>query len=149
MNQMKKILIALDYDNTSQKVAEVGFSMAQAMKAEAVLLHVVSEQPVYYDSYMYMTELRVDILEDLKKTTTNFLDKTKKHLGDTSITSLIREGDIAQTILKTAKEINADIIVMGTHSRKWLESIIMGSQVEDVLKKTTIPLFVIPTKKQD
>ncbi len=146
---MKKILIALDYDNTSQKVAEVGFSMAQAMKAEAVLLHVVSEQPVYYDSYMYMTELRVDILEDLKKTTTNFLDKTKKHLGDTSITSLIREGDIAQTILKTAKEINADIIVMGTHSRKWLESIIMGSQVEDVLKKTTIPLFVIPTKKQD
>ena len=146
---MKKILIALDYDDTSQKVAEVGFSMAQAMKAEAVLLHVVSEQPVYYDSYMYMTELRVDILEDLKKTTNNFLDKTKKHLGDTSITSLIREGDIAQTILKTAKEINADILVMGTHSRKWLESIIMGSQVEDVLKKTTIPLFVIPTKKQE
>ncbi len=146
---MKKILIALDYDDTSQKVAEVGFSMAQAMKAEAVLLHVVSEQPVYYDSYMYMTELRVDILEDLKKTTNNFLDKTKKHLGDASITGLIKEGDIAQTILKTAKEINADIIVMGTHSRKWLESIIMGSQVEDVLKKTTIPLFVIPTKKQE
>jgi nucleotide-binding universal stress UspA family protein len=146
---MKKVLIALDYDDTSQKVAEVGFSMAQAMKAEAVLLHVVSEQPVYYSSYMFMTELRVDILEDLKKTTQNFLDKTKNHLGDMTINTLIKEGDIANTILKTANEINADIIVMGTHSRKWLESIIMGSEVEDVLKKTTIPLFVIPTKKQD
>lgn len=146
---MKKILIALDYDDTSQKVAEVGFSMAQAMKAEAVLLHVVSEQPVYYSSYMFMTELRVDILEDLKKTTQNFLDKTKNHLGDMTINTLIKEGEIASTILKTANEINADIIVMGTHSRKWLESIIMGSEVEDVLKKITIPLFVIPTKKQD
>ena len=146
---MKKVLIALDYDDTSLKVAEVGFSMAQAMKVEAVLLHVVSEQPVYYSSYMFMTELRVDILEDLKKTTQNFLDKTKNHLGDLTITTIIKEGEIASTILKTANEINADIIVMGTHSRKWLESIIMGSEVEDVLKKTTIPLFVIPTKKQE
>jgi nucleotide-binding universal stress UspA family protein len=146
---MKKVLIALDYDDTSQKVAEVGFSMAQAMKAEAVLLHVVSEQPVYYSSYMFMTELRVDILEDLKKTTQNFLEKTKNHLGDLTITTLIKEGEIARTILKTANEINVDIIVMGTHSRKWLESIIMGSEVEDVLKKTTIPLFVIPTKRQE
>ncbi len=146
---MKKILIALDYDDTSQKVAEVGFSMAQAMKAEVVLLHVVSEQPVYYSSYMFMTELRVDILEDLKKTTLDFLNKTRKHLGDDSITIAIKEGEIAPTILKTADELSADIIVMGTHSRKWLESIIMGSQVENVLKKTTIPLFVIPTKKQE
>ena len=146
---MKKILIALDYDDTSQKVAEVGFSMAQAMKAQAVLLHVVSEQPVYYSSYMFMTELRVDILEDLKGTTMDFLEKTKIHLGDPAIEALVKEGSIAPTILKTAEEINADIIVMGTHSRKWLESIIMGSQVESVLKKTTIPLFVIPTKKQE
>jgi len=38
----------MDYDETSQKVAEVGFSMAKAMNAETVLLHVISEQPVYY-----------------------------------------------------------------------------------------------------
>jgi nucleotide-binding universal stress UspA family protein len=146
---MKKILIALDYDDTSQKVAEVGFSMAQAMKAEAVLLHVISEQPVYYSSYMFMTELRVDILEDLKKTSHDFLEKTRAYLEDEQISTVVKEGDIASTILKTANELEADIIVMGTHSRKWLESIIMGSQVEDVLKKTTIPLFVIPTKKQE
>ena len=46
--KIQKVLIAMDYDETSQKVAEVGFSMAKAMNAETVLLHVISEQPVYY-----------------------------------------------------------------------------------------------------
>lgn len=148
-NKMKRALIALDYDHTSQKVAEVGFSMAQAMHAETILLHVVSEQPLYYSSYMNMQELQIDILDDLKKSTQNFLDKTKKHLGNESIQTVLKEGDIAETILETAKKMDVDIIVMGSHSRKWLENIILGSEAEDVLKKTTIPLFIVPTKKRD
>ena len=146
--KIQKVLIAMDYDETSQKVAEVGFSMAKAMKAETILLHVISEQPVYYSTYTYMRELRVDILGDLKKSTQEFLDKTKKHLGDDSIKTILKEGEIAETILNTAKELKVDVIVMGSHSRKWLENIILGSEAEDVLKKTTIPLFIIPTRKQ-
>jgi len=38
--------------------------------------------------------------------------------------------------------------VMGSHSRKWLENIILGSEAENVLKMTAIPLFIVPTKKQ-
>ena len=146
--KIQKVLIAMDYDETSQKVAEVGFSMAKAMNAETVLLHVISEQPVYYSAYTYMRELRVDIIGDLKKSIQKFLDKSKAYLGDDSIVTILKEGDIAQTILSTAKELNVDIIVMGSHSRKWLENIIMGSEAADVLKKTTIPLFIVPTKKQ-
>ena len=146
--KIQKVLIAMDYDETSQKVAEVGFSMAKAMNAETILLHVISEQSVYYSTYTYMRELRVDILGDLKISTQKFLDKTKKYLGDDSIKTILKEGEIAETILKTAKELKVDVIVMGSHSRKWLENIILGSEAEDVLKKTTIPLFIIPTRKQ-
>lgn len=146
--KVKKVLIALDYDETSLKVAEAGFSMAQAMNAETILLHVISEQPVYYSAYTYMRELRVDFFEDLKKSTQQFLDKAKKHLGDESIKTILTEGDIADTILKTAEEMNVDVIVMGSHSRKWLENIILGSESEDVLKRTSIPLFIVPTKNQ-
>jgi len=146
-NIIKKVLIAIDYDETSQKVAEQGFSIAQAMNAETILLHIISEQPVYYSGYAYMRELRVDIMDDLQKTTQKFLDKVKKHLGDESVKTILKEGSIAETVLNIAKEQNVDIIVMGSHSRKWLENIIMGSQVADVLKKTTIPLYIIPTKK--
>jgi len=146
--KIKKVLIAMDYDQTSQKVAETGFSMATAMNAETILMHVISEQPVYYSAYTYMRELKVDILGDLKVSTQEFLNKTKKLLGDDSIKTILKEGEISETILQTAKELNVDVIVMGTHSRKWLENIIMGSEAANVLKDTTIPLFIVPTKKQ-
>ncbi|MFA5817207.1 MAG: universal stress protein, partial [Bacteroidales bacterium] len=58
------------------------------------------------------------------------------------------EGDFADAILKAAKDLDADIIVIGSHSQKWLEKIVMGSVTEKVLNHTTIPLFVIPTKKR-
>jgi len=148
-SKIKKVLIALDYDETSQKVAEQGFSMAKAMNAEVVLLHVVSETPIYYSSYIFASELRVNIEKDLKKSTLEFLDKIKKQLGDDAITTVVKEGHVAEDVLKAAKQLDIDIIVMGSHSRRWLENIILGSQVEDVLRKTRIPLFIVPTKKRD
>ena len=148
ITKINKVLIAMDYDETSQKVAEVGYSLATAMKAETILIHVISEQPVYYSSYTYMRELRVDVLSDLKKSTQEFLNKAKKHLGNESVITILKEGEIADTILKTARELKVDVIVMGSHSRKWLENIIMGSEAENVLKMSTVPLFIIPTKKQ-
>ncbi|MCX6270935.1 MAG: universal stress protein [Bacteroidetes bacterium] len=156
-SSMKKVLIALDYDPTAQKVAEGGFSLAKAMGAEIVLLHIITE-PVYYSSTEYspilgFTEyhgngtLQLDSVEGLQKASQHFLDKTKHHLGDNSIKTLIKEGDIAESILKAAKDLHADIIVMGSHSRKWLEKIVLGSVAEKTLDHTTIPLFFIPTKK--
>jgi nucleotide-binding universal stress UspA family protein len=146
--KIQRVLIAMDYDETSQKVAETGFSLATAMHAETILLHVISEQPVYYSTYTYMRELQVDILGDLKKSTQAFLDKTKKHLGDESIKTVLKEGEISTAILETAKELKADVIIMGSHSRKWLENILLGSEAVAVLKKTTIPLYIVPTKQQ-
>ena len=147
--QVKRVLIALDYDETAEKVALQGFAMAKAMNAEVILLHVISEQPAYYSAYTYTREWQVDIISDLRVAIQKFLDKAKRQLGDESIRTEIEFGDIAYVILGTAKDLNADIIVMGSHSRKWLENIILGSQAADVLKKTTIPLYIIPTKKQD
>jgi nucleotide-binding universal stress UspA family protein len=60
---------------------------------------------------------------------------------------LVEEGEYADSILKTAKGMHADVIVMGSHSRKWLENIVMGSVTEKVLHHSSIPLFIIPTRK--
>ena len=152
---MKKVLIALDYDPTAQKVAEAGFAMAKAMGAEVTLLHVMVNQVMYASAYANMgawqieTLGTVEVLDALRKTSNNFLEKAKRHLEDKTIKTINKEGDSAQMILETAKEIKADCIVMGTHSQKWLENIIMGSVTKEVLKKTTIPMYIIPTKKRD
>jgi len=154
---MKKVLIALDYDPTAKKVAEVGFDFAKAMGAEIVLLHVVSD-PVYYSStdyspimgftgYMNMDPLQLNAVEELKNASLKFLDKTRSHLGDANIQTAVEEGDLASTILKTAKKLEADVIVIGSHSQKWLENIVMGSVTEEVLRQSVIPLFIIPTRK--
>ncbi|WP_462251155.1 universal stress protein [Ferruginibacter sp.] len=155
---MKKVLIALDYDPTAQKIAEDGFALAKAMSAQVVLLHIVAD-PVYYSSAMYSpimgfggymdTEImQPDIVDHLKKTSHNFLEKSKKHLGDDTIEIMVTEGDVADAIVTAAKNITANVIVMGSHSRKWLEQIVMGSVTENVLRQTSIPLFIIPTKEQ-
>jgi nucleotide-binding universal stress UspA family protein len=156
-NKMKKVLIALDYNPTAQKVAEEGFSMAKSMNAEVVLLHVITD-PVFYATSGYspimgfsgfvdVSPLQLSSVQGLKEASLQYLDKSKQHLGDKTIQTLVKEGDFADSILATAKEIHADIIVVGSHSRKWLENIVMGSVTEKVLHHTSIPLFIVPTKK--
>jgi len=157
-NKTTKVLIALDYDPTAQKVAETGYSFAKAMGAEIILLHVISE-PVHYSSpdyspimgftgFMDMGPLTLDSVEGLKDASRKYLLKISQHLDDETIKVLVKEGDIGETILELARTLHADSIVMGSHGRKWLEKIIMGSVTEKVLSQTSIPLIVIPTKKQ-
>ncbi len=154
---MKKVLIALDYNPTAQKVAETGFKLAKSLNAKVILLHVITD-PVYYSTTEYSPIMGFEgfinmgptVMEnsiELKKSALQYLDKSKQHLGDETIQTLVKEGDFAETILETAKELHADIIVLGSHSQKWLENILMGSVTEKVLKDTSIPLFIIPTKK--
>ena len=153
---MKKILIALDYDPTAQKVAEQGYSLAKSMGAEVILMHVVNDLTYYttadfspimgYGGYMDIDKFQPTI-EALKTASQHYLEKTKHHLKDETIQITVNDGDIADTIITTAKEVHADIIVMGSHSRKWLENIVIGSVAKDVLNHSKIPLYIIPTKK--
>ena len=156
---MKKVLIALDYNPTAQKVAEVGFSLAKAMDAEVILLHVMPD-PVYYSpagsdpimGYAGITDrglLQTNSVEAIKKAAMDFLNKSKDHLGDKTIQTVVEDGDCADAILKTANELHVDTIVIGSHSRKWLSNILMGSVTEKVLHHTSIPLYIVPTKKQN
>jgi len=155
---IKKVLIALDYNPTAQKVAEVGFSMAKSMNAEVVLLHVIADSVFYstsgyspimgFNGFVNVSPTVLDI-EGLKNASLEYLDKSKQHLGDKTIQTMVKEGDFAETILETAKEVHADIIVVGSHSQKWLENILMGSVTEKVLHLTSIPLFIVPTKKNN
>jgi nucleotide-binding universal stress UspA family protein len=157
--KIKKVLIALDYNPSAQQVAEAGFSIAETMKVEVTLLHVLTD-PVYYSSTEYSPimglsghletgSLQMDSIEGLIKASQHFLDKLKNHLGDKSIQTMVKEGNVAESILETAGQLHADVIVMGSHSRRWLDEILMGSVTEKVLHQTSVPLFIIPTKKRN
>lgn len=154
---MKKVLIALDYNINSDDISATGYTMAKAMDAEVTLLHVMSEIG-YYSSYEYSPVmgfnnlstadvLLPDTIEDLRKGVISFLDESKRKLNDPAVQTLVRDGEAADSILEAAAETQADIIVLGSHSRTGFEKILMGSVTEKVLKHSTIPLFIVPAKK--
>jgi nucleotide-binding universal stress UspA family protein len=154
--EIKKVLIALDYDPSAIKVAEAGYSLAKAMNAETILLHVIID-PVYYSSNEYspilgfgghldVTPIKLDSEESLNIAAQHFLDTAKTHLGDKAIKTVVKDGDFADSILAAVKELHADIIVIGSHSRKWLQNIVIGSVSEKVLHHTKVPVFIIPIK---
>lgn len=100
-----------------------------------------------FNGYMDMSPVQLESIDALKNASLNYLDSTRQHLGDSDIRTMVKEGEFADTILGTAKEVHAEIIVMGTHSRRWLEEVLIGSVTEKVLHHTSIPLFIVPTKK--
>jgi nucleotide-binding universal stress UspA family protein len=155
---MKKILIALDYSPSAEKIAETGYALAKSSQAEVILMHVVAD-PIYYSNLDYSPimgytgfsspeMLSLIDMEEVKKASRDFLEQSKKHLGDEGITTLVGEGDCADAILNAASDLNVDTIVMGTHSRRGLDKILMGSIAEKVLHHATVPLLIIPTRQE-
>jgi len=152
---MKKVLIALDYGLSAQHIAKKGHELARSMSAEVILLHVVSDETYYsaIDSAPFMGFYGIDFFgidndNNLINSSLNFLDKIKANLDDSSIEITAERGDFATVILETAADRHVDIIVLGSHSKNWLEKAVMGSVTENVLDKTNIPMFIVPVKEQ-
>lgn len=150
---MKKICIALDTSPSAEKVAELGYSYAKALNAEVTLIHVINDVSYYtmnYDPIMgyagFLTTNTLELVEGLKKEAEKFLASSGKHLKDDAIKTAVLEGSPADAILEFATTWNADLIILGTHSRSGLANLIMGSIAIEVVKSSQIPILIIPTK---
>lgn len=156
---MKNVLIALDYNPSARLIAETGYQMARQIGAQVTLVHVVSDATYYsslnyspimgFDSFSNMDVVQNAAVEDLKGAANEYLLRSREHLGDPNIITVVREGDFARNIIDLATEINADLIVMGTHSRRGLDKIFMGSVAQSVIGKSAVPVLVIPTGEFD
>ncbi|MFZ4400340.1 MAG: universal stress protein [Bacteroidales bacterium] len=147
LKKINKVLIALDYDPTARIVAEKGYLFAKSMGAEVILMHVLLDLAYYSLEYLYKDPMKLSAVEELNQISLAYLEKTKLRLNDKKIQILVKEGDFADSILATAIELDADFIIMGSHSKNWFGDIVMGSVTEKVLKNTSIPLLIIPIKK--
>ena len=154
---MKKILIAIDYNLSALTVAEMGYELAKSMNAEVVLLHVIADT-TYYSSLEYSSVMGFGGFSNgeffglinttgLTEAAQYYLDKVKHHLHNNDLETLVEAGESAKVILETAKKHHVDMIVMGSHSRNWLNQVVMGSVTKDVLKDTSVPMLIIPVKE--
>ncbi|WP_417443929.1 universal stress protein [Joostella sp.] len=151
---MERVLIAIDYNPTSEEVVKKGYQLAKKLGAEVCLMHVISNLQYYgiqYPSFMGYDTMNIpydpSIQDEMKNVAKDFLDTATKHLNDSTISSHIAEGDTADEVLEYAKEWDASLIVMGTHSHSTLEKILIGTVASSVLERTKIPVFMVPIKK--
>jgi len=155
--EFKKVLIALDNNPTSQKVSEQGYKLAKSMGAEVILLHVVTHAAINSTQeyspilglagHMNLNQMQLADVEELKQVGQHFMNSIKFNLNDSMLQTIIRLGPIADSIVTTAKKVNANIVVVGSHSQRWLENILIGSVAEEVLRQSQIPIFIVPTNK--
>jgi nucleotide-binding universal stress UspA family protein len=156
--KMKKVLIALDYEPSAELIAETGYKIATALNAEVTLLHVIAE-PAYYSSMEYSPIMGFSgfmdgfdaglsdvVKSDIKTLTQEFLEKSKQHLNNENIKTLIAEGSFAETIVESAGKEGAGMIVMGSHGRHGLDKLLMENIAQKVLHLSRVPVLVIPIK---
>tara|TARA_R100000935_G_C2725438_1_gene119726 strand:+ start:63 stop:518 length:456 start_codon:yes stop_codon:yes gene_type:complete len=151
---MKKILICIDYNPTSEIVADAGYRLSKDLNAEVCLLHVIADVQYYgvqYPTFMgydgFDAEIDININKEMHGVAENFLNSVKEHLNDDQLQTKVIEGSTADVILEYASLWKADTIVLGTHSHNILEKIFIGDVASTILKRTKIPVYMVPTKK--
>lgn len=144
MSKHRHILIAVDSSEFSLKAASLGLTMAADLGAEVTLLFVIEEAKAVAspDAGFGLSDALVILTKEAEET----LDTIAKSAPQMTLKRLMPEGDPRVDILTTAKVIGADLIVMGTHGRTGLRHMIMGSVAEYVVRHSSIPVLIVPTK---
>jgi nucleotide-binding universal stress UspA family protein len=143
MDNMKKIVIAVDNDPTSEKIALNGFQLGLQLNAEIALLSVVDLTMLITEGAVTPKEFADITINDYKKNQQMLVDTVFKEY---KVKTFVEEGIPYEVILNVAKEWDADIIVLGTHGRTGLSHLIMGSVAEKVIRHSEKPVFIIPVK---
>ncbi len=133
------ILVPVDFEEASLRAIEIAREMAGKMGAEVVLVHVY-QLPVY--TYPGLEPaLLPGFHGEVSAAAARALDALSSRLG--GLRSVLREGDPATEVLTVADELRAAMIVMGTHGRRGIAHLFLGSVAEKVIRKAPVPVLTV------
>ncbi len=139
--EFHKILIAIDNLESAEIVALNGLQLAQQYHAEIALVTIVDPKASWADEGVTPSEMD-DVIEcDCNTSQQNVINNVFKSYP---VKRFIEQGKPYEIILKIADEWGADVIVMGTHGRKGLSHLFIGSVAEEVIRHSKKALVVIP-----
>lgn len=146
----RKILIPTDGSKFANKAAEHAIWIASSSGAELIALNVIETSSLVG---LPADDLIVKIKEMLKDEGRKSLDKisdmvmesknTGEYQGEVKLTLEIKEGSPSDVILKTAKEENVDLLVVGTSGKHGLDRFLLGSVAEKVVRSASCPVLVV------
>jgi nucleotide-binding universal stress UspA family protein len=151
MLQLQKILFPTDFSKCAEQALAHAVFLAGKYKAEINVLHVVTlfnDQPGIIRNEINETEEIIRKLEEIAENQLNKVVNTKSSDEIKIITAMEREVSAAPAILEYASDNNIDLIVMGTHGRRGLGHVLLGSAAEEVVRMAPCPVFTIRELKE-
>jgi len=149
---MKAILAAVDLSDASQQVLTFAETLAKALGAKLSLLHIIEPVASYapLDGSMDLIETVPPPLlpEDIKPyedRLAKLAEKISAHGVQTESHAVF--GMAADEIVQQATDLGASLIILGSHGHGALYHLFAGSVVTGVLKRTEIPVTVVPIPK--
>lgn len=146
---MKRMLVALDYDDTCSSVLDQAISLAQATQATLNLFSVLAPQTdTGFLSSPYSDQDWAASLGQYRETETaslnllkGFADKAKAAGIETEVTQEV--GNPGPAICKSAKAWNADLIIVGSHGRTGLSEMLLGSVSNYVVHHASCSVLIV------
>lgn len=142
---MKKILVPCDFSAEAIAAFRMALSMAQNAKGEVHLVHVI-EMPVLHDTVlMPVLSFEEALFKELEEKSTNEFEKlVKKYKTEhVPVEAKVLFGAPTNMLLDYAREVNADLILMGTKGASGLKETFVGSNTEKIVRHARVPVMAI------
>lgn len=146
---LAKILCPVDFSANSELALDYALSLASQHGATVSVLHVLPEVLADPDVYPYLSdpvlpsgETRERAFEQLG----TFVHRALQR--DIGVNVMLEDGDIVDTVVGQAQKPDVDLVVLGTHGRRGLARLLMGSVSERVLRQTTTPVLTVSPKAE-
>ncbi len=140
---INRILCPTDFSEMAEHALEYAVFLASSHNAALLLLHVVDHLHGF-DNYQILALTPQEIGERMEKhayeSLGNLVDQIE---GSVGIEKAVRHGKTSVEITKAADEIEADLIVMGSHGRTGLPHVLIGSVAETVVRHARCPVLIV------
>lgn len=148
MNIPRRILVGTDFSDYSKEALDYAVLMAKHFGADLYLVHAF-EEPVYIPGVTSLTGPEtLEWVHTFREAARKKLEALAGEVRQQGIPvrSTLREGAPFREIPKAAEEVQADLIVLGTHGRTGLDRLMMGSVAERVAHRASCHVFLVKPK---
>ncbi len=147
MHIPKTILVATDFSPTAEHALVYGVDLAKALGAKLVLMHAY-ELPIYGfpdGALVASVEMANRIVDGAQAGLQASLEKHKA--SGVPMETVLRQGVAWDEVHAVAEDVGADLIIIGTHGRRGLSRVLLGSVAENVIRTATRPVLTIRGEK--
>ena len=139
---IRHILVPHDFSETAESALQYALDLAQKVGATVTVMHAY-EMPTYgFPETPVMTAEMTGQIERASRQALSGVASRASRPG-VDLRTVLRQGVAWSEIVAVAKETNADLLVMGTHGRRGLARMLLGSVAEKVVRASPCPVLTV------